>query len=31
MNNISFMTGAEFRFGGRRPSYFPWHSNTAYW
>ncbi|HEY2414500.1 MAG TPA: outer membrane beta-barrel protein [Pirellulaceae bacterium] len=31
MNNISFMTGAEFRFGGRRPSYFPWHSNTTYW
>jgi hypothetical protein len=31
MHNISLMTGAELRFGGRRPSYFPWHSNTTYW
>jgi hypothetical protein len=31
MNNVSLMMGGEFRFGGRRPSYFPWHSNTAYW
>ena len=31
MNNISLMAGAEFRLGGHRPSYFPWHSNTAYW
>ena len=31
MNNISLMAGAEFRLGGRRPSYFPWHNNTAYW
>ena len=31
MNNISFMAGCEFRFGGHRPSYFPWHSNTTYW
>ena len=31
MHNISLMAGAEFRFGGRRPSYFPWHNNTAYW
>lgn len=31
MHNVSLMAGAEFRFGGRRPSYFPWHNNTAYW
>jgi len=31
MNNVSLMAGAEFRFGGRRPSYFPWHNNTTYW
>jgi hypothetical protein len=31
MHNISLMAGAEFRFGGRRPSYFPWHNNTTYW
>src|SRR5262245_40910772 len=31
MHNIAFMTGVEFRFGGRRPSYFPWHNNTSYW
>jgi hypothetical protein len=31
MNNVAFMCGAEFRFGGRRPSYFPWHNNTSYW
>lgn len=31
MHNVSLMVGAEFRFGGRRPSYFPWHNNTAYW
>lgn len=31
MHNVSLMTGAEFRFGGRRPSYFPWHNGTAYW
>ena len=30
MNNLAFMCGAEFRFGGRRPSYFPWHNNTSY-
>jgi hypothetical protein len=30
MHNISLMAGAEFRFGGRRPSYFPWHNNTTY-
>lgn len=31
MHNISFMAGGEFRFGGRRQSYFPWHNNTTYW
>ena|SRR5438874_1783471 len=31
MNNVAFMCGAEFRFGGRRPSYFPWHGSTSYW
>jgi hypothetical protein len=31
MHNVSLMVGAEYRFGGRRPSYFPWHNNTAYW
>jgi len=31
MHNVSLMAGAEFRFGGRRPSYFPWHNNTTYW
>jgi hypothetical protein len=31
MHNVSLMAGAEFRFGGRRPSYFPWHNGTTYW
>jgi hypothetical protein len=31
MNNIALMMGCEVRFGGRRPSYFPWHNNTTYW
>jgi len=31
MSNIGLMTGVEFRFGGSRQSYFPWHSNTSYW
>ncbi len=31
MHNFSLMAGVEFRFGGRRPSYFPWHGNTSYW
>jgi hypothetical protein len=31
MNNFSLMAGAEFRFGGTRPSYFPWTGNTSYW
>jgi len=30
-HNIGLMAGAEFRFGGRRQSYYPWHNNTAYW
>jgi hypothetical protein len=29
MHNISLMIGAEFRFGGRRRSYFPWHNSTS--
>jgi hypothetical protein len=29
MHNISLMMGAEFRFGGRRRSYFPWHNSTS--
>jgi hypothetical protein len=31
MHNFSLMVGAEFRFGGTRPSYFPWTGNTSYW
>jgi hypothetical protein len=31
MHNVALMAGAEFRFGGRRPSYYPWHNNTTYW
>lgn len=31
MNNVSLMVGGEFRFGGRRTSYYPWHNNTQYW
>ena len=31
MSNIGLMTGVEFRFSGRRQSYYPWHSNTSYW
>jgi Outer membrane protein beta-barrel domain len=29
--NLSLMAAVEYRFGGRRPSYFPWHGNTAGW
>ncbi len=25
MNNFSLTMGAEYRFGGKRPSYWPWH------
>jgi hypothetical protein len=31
VNHISLMTGCEYRFGGRRTSYYPWHNNTSYW
>ena len=31
MHNVSFLAGVEYRFGGRRQSYYPWHNNTAYW
>lgn len=31
MHNVALMAGCEFRFGGRRQSYYPWHNNTAYW
>jgi hypothetical protein len=31
MNNFALLGGVEYRFGGRRPSYFPWHANTTYW
>lgn len=29
--NVSLMAGVEYRFGGPRPSYFPWHGNTVGW
>jgi hypothetical protein len=31
MHNVSLMLGCEYRFGGTRPSYFPWTGNTSYW
>ena len=31
MHNFSLAMGVEFRFGGKRPSYFPWTGNTSYW
>jgi hypothetical protein len=31
MHNFSLSVGAEYRFGGKRPSYFPWSGNTSYW
>jgi hypothetical protein len=31
MSNFTLAVGAEFRFGGRPMSYFPWHSGTALW
>jgi hypothetical protein len=31
LNNVSLMSGCEFRFGGRRASFYPWHSNATYW
>lgn len=30
-NNFSLLVGCEYRFGGRRTSYYPWHNNTTYW
>jgi hypothetical protein len=30
-HNFSLMMGVEYRFGGKRPSYFPWSGNTSYW
>jgi hypothetical protein len=30
-NNFSLMVGCEYRFGGRRTSFYPWHNNTSYW
>jgi hypothetical protein len=31
MQNFTLAAGAEFRFGGRPTSYFPWHGSTSYW
>lgn len=31
MHNFSLMLGCEWRFGGTRPSYFPWSGNSSYW
>ncbi len=31
MHNFTLAAGAEFRFGGRPTSYFPWHGSTSYW
>lgn len=31
MHNVSLMLGCEYRFGGSRPSYFPWSGNSSYW
>ena len=31
MSNFTLAIGAEFRFGGRPTSYFPWHGTTALW
>ena len=31
LHNLSLTAGFEFRFGGRSPSYFPWHGNTTIW
>ncbi len=30
-HNFSLAMGVEYRFGGKRPSYFPWSGNTSYW
>jgi hypothetical protein len=31
MNNFSITGGVEYRFGGSRPSYFPWYSQPYVW
>lgn len=31
MQNIALMLGCEYRFGGSRPSYYPWSGNASYW
>jgi hypothetical protein len=30
MNHFFLLGSVEYRFGGRRPSYFPWHGGTAW-
>lgn len=30
-HNFSLAMGVEYRFGGKRPSYFPWSGNSSYW
>jgi outer membrane protein with beta-barrel domain len=30
MNNFFLLGSVEYRFGGRRPSYYPWHGGTAW-
>ena len=30
MNNFFLLASVEYRFGGRRPIYFPWHGGTAW-
>jgi hypothetical protein len=30
-NNFALMAGCEYRFGGRRTSFYPWHNNTTFW
>ncbi len=30
-NDFILSMGAEIRFGGRRQSYYPWHSGTTFW
>ncbi len=31
MNNFSLTGGVELRFGGSRPSYFPWNNRSYFW
>jgi len=30
-NNLSFTLSAEYRFGGRRVSYYPWQASHSFW